>query len=376
MKNVLKAFGFAALAAAIAFSMAACDSESDPAAGNTGFLRQAVYTGRHNTDDLKLTITEKTSGKAAAYAPKVDDPYTLAVGENISSGTVTLIEPTDTTIKFTLKASKDSSTFTVTITLSDSKIINISGTAAFDGEGGWNGPGNVNKGTGGGGGGGGKGSPSGGGSPSVGIVGKTSAGHNVIAMDAANSKLKGITGTSPKKTLVYESLGAKDAPAPGDIIFSGPSAAALRGFFYKVKTVATKDGKTTIVTEMAGIEEAVEKAEAKGSIALEFPEGGAGRSAVARLTAADSDKMTALKMPIEKEIGKVKLEGTLELGATFDWDIDIDKFTMQKFELSATPYFKANVDATISGELEKEKEIEIYKKPLPSIHFPVGPIDV
>ena len=364
MTRNLKLFGFIVLVVVIVFSMAACGSEIDPKTGNAGASDQVVYTGKHNTNNLTLTITEGKTGKAAAYAPKVNDSYKLAVGENLSSGTVTLIETTDTTVKFTLRASKDGTTFTVTITLSDNRITNITGTVAYDGEGSWTGPGKVNNGTsgGGGGGGGGKGSSSGG-------NGTTSTGNNLIIMDTdtVNSNLESI---SPNGTLVFNNLEAKDMPAKGDIICSGPTEVAPYGFLYKVKNVTTTGGKTVVATEMATLEEAVEEAYVKQSFDLVFEEDEYEEIERAKFVRMDVNSMqravssakNSIKYPIDMDVIEgVHLKGSLELSVTVNCEIKISGHGMERFELSTEPQFKADLAVSIDRKIAKEIKKELIK---------------
>jgi len=364
---------------ALVFSLASCGSEIDPKPGSTGASDRVVYAGRHNTNDLTLTITEKKTGKAA-YVPKINDSYTLAVGENLSSGTVTLIEATDTTIKFTLRASQDGTIFTVTITLSSNRITNVSGTVTFDGEGTWNGPGNLNNGSSGGGGGGGKGSSS------IGN-GKTSTGNKVIAMDTAtaNSKLESM---SDDRTLVFDNLEAKDMPVKGDIICSEPSAVAPYGFLRKVDTVTTSGGITTVTTVDATLEEAVNEAEVKQSIDLVFAESETtdGVTVVQDTSTAQRAVLPlipTIKLGIDMTVGAekngvgggVSLKGSLELSAKVNCDIKISKFTMQRFLLSTEPRFKADLTASIGGKREKEIPLfTLYKQKFAPVTIWVGPV--
>ena len=170
MNKMVKFFGLAAIIAAIAFSMASCDSGTANPAGASGGgsgasvgAGEAVYSGKHSSNNLTLTITEKKPG-TAAYKPKTGDNYKMLVGNKVSSGTVLEVETTETTIKFTLKSSNGGVIFNVTINLSSNRIANVTGTVTFDNEGDapWTGPGNVNNGSSGSGGGGGGGSSSGG----------------------------------------------------------------------------------------------------------------------------------------------------------------------------------------------------------------------
>jgi len=126
-------------------SMAACDivglDNGNTTATEPG---KAVYTGTHSDGTYTLTITEKVKGKAAAYTPKAGDPYTLKIGTNVSSGTVSLAETTGSTLKFTLKPdAAAANTFTATVSSSSNKITDITGTVTFDSGTTKKGPGNL-----------------------------------------------------------------------------------------------------------------------------------------------------------------------------------------------------------------------------------------
>jgi len=217
---------------------------------------------------------------------------------------------------------------------------------------------------------------------------KTSTGNNLIVMDPAmvNSKLKSATGISPNRTLVFENLEAKDTPVKGDIINSAPSAAAPNGFLYKVKSVTTSGGRTVIVTEMATIEEAVEKAKVKQSFDLvleesdtvegvELVRAAANANPTQRAAVSGSLSDDSLKLKINKTVGLVSLNGSLEIGAALDCDLEIDGFKVKNFELSTKPQLKAGLTATISGEIENEiVTIPIKKFKFKHITFTVGPV--
>jgi len=128
LKALLLGAGIA-LMGVLAFSMAACDLDDD---GGNSTPGKAVYTGTNGGDAYTLTITEKTSGKAA-YTPKTNDSYTLKVNGDLSSGTVSLAQTSGSTLNFTLKPSKGAAAaFTVTVSPGSNKITNVTGTITFD----------------------------------------------------------------------------------------------------------------------------------------------------------------------------------------------------------------------------------------------------
>jgi len=142
LRALLLGAAFAALGVC-ALSMTACDFLDMYKDGNAE-PGKAVYTGANDGVTYTLTITEKTSAKAAVYTPKADDSYTLKVGASLSNGTVSSVQTTGSTLKITLKpAAAATNTFTVTVSPGDKKITNVTGTVTFDAGGTKSGPGNL-----------------------------------------------------------------------------------------------------------------------------------------------------------------------------------------------------------------------------------------
>ena len=232
------------------FSLAACDGGATSMGGGgeteTGL---AVYSGKHSTNDLTLTITEKKTGKAV-YDPKNGDSFKMLVGDKLSSGSVTDVAKTETTLTFTLKPSKGD-TFTVTITISTRKISNVTGTVTFDSEGDapWAGPGNVNNGStgggGGGGGGGSRGGSSGGGGNttpgSVAVTGvslnKTSVALLVGGMEALTATIAPSNAANQNLTWSSSNTAVANVSASGVVTAVAPGSATI--------TVKTVDGNKT-----------------------------------------------------------------------------------------------------------------------------------
>ncbi|GBU27199.1 hypothetical protein R84B8_00725 [Treponema sp. R8-4-B8] len=215
--------------------------------------------------------------------------------------------------------------------------------------------------------------------PVYGIIGKTAEGNNVIVMDTdtAVSKLKSL---SEDGTLVFDNLEGKYIPKEGDIIGSWVSKAAPYGFIYKVKTVTTDGVETVITTEMAALEEAVEKMRVKGAIDLasDVDEGRKVADGVRLVRKyADSDARAGLssdaltlEYEFEKTIKGVTIQGFFEISATLEYDIDIDERKINRFELSTQPRLRSEITASIGGKIEKEISYDIITMEFFPINIP------
>jgi formylglycine-generating enzyme required for sulfatase activity len=227
-----------------------------------------------------------------------------------------------------------------------------------------------------------------GGGDSVGVVGKTSTGNDLIVMDTdmLNSKLKSV---SQDGTLTFDNLDAEYTPVKGDIICAGPSTAAPYGFLYKVTTVTTDGEETVITTEMATIAEAVEYADDNESFDMDFAEGEIEEiegvevefiyedpDETPRFVSSSKETIAAVELKINKKVKEVTLTGNIKLSTKINWSIEVDGFSVKNFELSAEPRLKAEITASIDGKLEKEKEFKIYNHEFPSIKFMAGPLPV
>ena len=398
MKNFVKRLGFIALAAVIFFSMAACDSGTDGIDKSDGGSESSTVTYKATNSSALYTLNVSSAKTVHA----VGDAYTLTVKRNgtekTSSGKVTIVSGSNISVQ---PKYKDAPTFIVTV--SGASIIKITGIITFDDGSTEQGPGTFTSGGGGGGGGnigtnnggtnnggsnnGGTGNTGGtggdgDGSDGYGVVGKTSTGKNLIRMDTAmvNSKLVSISDySSYDTTLVFNNLDAKYMPAPGDIINSGISMPAPYGFLYKVKSVSTSGGITTITTELATFEEALVDADIEESFDLFFVDDGEEEEGVTVELISDSNQRAVfkpfpkVKISLDKRVdSELRLKGELELSATANFDLKIGFAKINHFELSATPRFKGDIGVTIGGgNLKKEKIVKIKTFTFPAIHIPL-----
>ena len=195
---------------------------------------------------------------------------------------------------------------------------------------------------------------------------KTATGESVIVMDTSMVSLK-LKEISSDGTLIFNKLTSKEMPAQGDVICSAPSKGAPQGFLYRVKDVTTTGNETTITTEFATIEEAVEEADVdqtfdltiieiedeEGVEVVELPQAFTGQSRAA----AD---VGGIKLNIDKKIDEnLHIKGTIELKTKVRCVVKIGFFQLNSFLLSTQPQFKAQLAATLESKVEKEVSFPI-----------------
>ncbi|AEK23835.1 leucine-rich repeat protein [Capnocytophaga canimorsus] len=161
-------------------------------------------------------------------------------------------------------------------------------------------------------------------------------------------------------TLVFSGLTEAEKPKKGDIICSGIAEGAPLGFLYKVNQVITADGKTTITTEPASLEEAIENGEIKETISITenniegiFDKDG---------NPIDYEKLksggvtgrkfsSGISWEVNKEIDDVTFTGNIELGVEFDFNLSIKNWELKECNLLATPKFNGELSASFDKEL-------------------------
>ena len=224
------------------------------------------------------------------------------------------------------------------------------------------------------------------------IDGITSTGEAVMVMDTTmvSSKLESITEDG---TMMFNNLRLEDIPEKGDIICSAPSKTAPQGFLYKVKEITTKETKTTIVTELATIEEAVEEADIDQTLELTITEVEDEEGVkIVELEQTESMQLRALsastgiKFDIDKKIDdNLHIKGEFTIKTTFRCQIKIGWFKVNLFEITTQPQFKAKLSATYEGKIEKNitfpittlkcSPLTLWAGPVPLVFTPKISID-
>jgi ribosomal protein L31E len=202
------------------------------------------------------------------------------------------------------------------------------------------------------------------------IAGKTATGEAVMVLDTAMVSAK-LTGIDNYGTLVFNRLSAEDMPESGDIICSAPSKAAPQGFLYRVKEVTTRGNETTIVTEEATLEEAVEEAEVEEDLEMtiseieltdgvEIEESELSPKSQVSSRASATLEVKIQKIKIEKKLDEnIHIKGSIDIGAKVRCEVKIEWFQMKRFSLTTQPQFKAKLEATVESKIEKEIKINV-----------------
>ena len=168
--------------------------------------------------------------------------------------------------------------------------------------------------------------------------------ENVVVFDkeVIEKKIDTITNDG---TLVFSSLSEKEKPKVGDIICSGVAQGAPQGFLYKVKDIQEKNGKTTIITEKAYLEDAIGDGEFEQNIIIsardvqaiynskgeqvenqiKLPPLNSSTERPYDVQAYDTKLESSIKFEIDTELEKnLKLKGSVEAGISLDFKIKIN----------------------------------------------------
>jgi hypothetical protein len=224
--------------------------------------------------------------------------------------------------------------------------------------------------------------------------GKTATGEAVLVMDhdIVSSDLKEVSSDG---TLVFTNLKPEEIPAKGAVICSAPSKLAPQGFLYKVKEVTTKGDETTIVTEMATIEESIKNASVSQSfnlsvatienvpgvdVQIEDYAANSAKSAVQYAGLFDflwgdgnssmpDTKLALAKLNVDIPFGdkgsgnavgiKGRLKGSIDISTMFHCEMDIEDYSLKHLSLTTNPQFKAQLATAIEGRMTQELKVHI-----------------
>ena len=153
-----------------------------------------------------------------------------------------------------------------------------------------------------------------------------------------------VESIDPNGTVVLINLPKERQPRKDDIIVSYPTEIAPYGFLYKVKTVSTSGGKTTVTTEPASIEEAVENAIINKTIHLNEFE----RIEINQIVPFDGGV-------------SAKLDGTIEIKMTASFDLTIEDWCLKYMKFTVTPEIISKITLDFEGKIQAEQRINIAK---------------
>jgi len=194
----------------------------------------------------------------------------------------------------------------------------------------------------------------------------------VMDTDMVSSKLKEISSNG---TLTFDNLSAKDTPKKGDIICTAPSKSAPQGFLYKVKEIRKNGTETTIVTEMATIEEAVEEAYVNQTFDLTFTDiiAGEGVEILEMHQMSNSQlntshesllksniEVTAIQLDVKIPVtlpnnNTAYIQGKIGLKAKFNCEMNFDGWALKQLELTVQPQFTTQLKAIIESNTIKHE---------------------
>jgi uncharacterized protein (TIGR02145 family) len=198
----------------------------------------------------------------------------------------------------------------------------------------------------------------------------TETGNIVRVLEPAfvSEKLESIDA---EDVLTFSNMRNDEKPQPGDIICSAPTDNAPYGFLYRVKTLTSSSGITTITTEPVAIEEAIEDGEVSTTIDLSsyiqgiYDEDGnpldyeiSAAPMAAKNADADHPQKAKVKKSISLKIGKtfrqgsgsISLNGNLELSNEMEFNLGIQQWQLQYLRFAHT--IEASTKLTLSGALE------------------------
>ena len=143
-------------------------------------------------------------------------------------------------------------------------------------------------------------------------------------------------------TVVFNNLPEEMQPRKDDIIVSYPTEIAPYGFLYKVKTVNASGGKTTVTTEPATIEEAVENAIINKTFNL------------------NENELVDQVVQLDGGLS-AKLEGTIEIELTANFDLIIENSRLKNMKFTVSPEITSKITLDFEGKIQAEQKINIAK---------------
>jgi surface antigen bspA-like len=208
--------------------------------------------------------------------------------------------------------------------------------------------------------------------------------ENVVVFDkeVVEKKIDTITNDG---TLVFSSLSEKEKPKVGDIICSGVAQGAPQGFLYKVKDIQEKNGKTTIITEKAYLEDAIGDGEFEQNIIIsardvqaiynskgeqienqiKLPPLNSSTERPYDVQAYDTKLESSVKFEIDTELEKNwKLKGSVEAGINLEFKIKTKNFSLKELSLIVNPELKGELKTSIEAKkalLDKDFKIGTVK---------------
>jgi uncharacterized protein (TIGR02145 family) len=211
-------------------------------------------------------------------------------------------------------------------------------------------------------------------------VGKTEDGHDVLVFHEGvlDDYLFDINIISESDTgcgavLTFRNLEDSKIPRVGDIIASAETKTAPYGFLYKVLGVSTDDGVTTVTVRCAGLEEAIEDVDFKMEVELDFDEDGELIDGLQKANIIGVSRPFNVNRRVNLRNGN-EVTATASYSMTFDFELKISKWSVERFETSLSQRGEVRLSATLNREMDHLERLGAID--LPTIRFMIGLVPV
>lgn len=172
----------------------------------------------------------------------------------------------------------------------------------------------------------------------------------------------------------------------GDIVVVDPTDEAPDGLLKKVEGVTDANGQLTLDTAPATLEDAIED----GSINLDSDSTTSTLNpAVLRngVTMTSNKGLGTFNIPMNSVLydadgnnsttyDQVKATGNISISPSFDFNVDIRHFSIQRIKFTDKTTETASLAVTAGGSVSFSKRVEIWSQPLAPISFAIGPVPV
>lgn len=196
---------------------------------------------------------------------------------------------------------------------------------------------------------------------------------------------KKIESVADDGSIIFVGLTNDEIPKVGTAICSGPTEGAPQGFLYKVREVATSNGKTIVKTEFASLEQVVQNGEAHQRIEMTEDNiaevsDGEGKTLKYSFLPGTRDVSSGVTFEVNKEnlFGHQDafLKGTVECAFKCDFDLVIKEWSLKKFSALIYPQVKVELKLGMSVKSELKGEILLGRIKLTPITIMIGVVPV
>ena len=168
----------------------------------------------------------------------------------------------------------------------------------------------------------------------------------------------------------------------GDVLSFGIGEKTPYGLLRKVVDIQSSDTDTTLITEQATLEDAVEEGRLEYNQTLTSPskilESVQGVLLEEKTTRSDDDGIVFENVVLYEgeEGGRIILNGFLDLDFELIFDLTLEDFTIKECNFGTLTTFNGELDITSDGDFEFDVEIEVARFEYTPIIIPMGEITV